>query len=187
MYDSTNAIKNYVWKRISKWEHSSNDSAVRAELANLRRGIGKVPGELPEIWNLLFEELPEELMSKTGDPTKAEWAIYLTLTMYALHRQGSEANDNSAYQKDLSLGKAVGILAEKNELDTVRRRFNIFATSASIEECAHYLRGIIQMLRSNKISLDYPALAADLYQYQWTDGAAKVRLHWGQDFYRVLS
>jgi CRISPR system Cascade subunit CasB len=49
---------------------------------------------------------------------------------------------------------------------------------------AHYLRELILLLRSAGIGLDYPMLAADLYQYQSPDLASRVRLRWGQDFYR---
>ena len=35
----------------------------RAMLAKLRRGIGKQPGELPELFEILFMDMPEELMA----------------------------------------------------------------------------------------------------------------------------
>ena len=33
--------------------------------------------------------------------------------------------------------------------------------------------------------MDYAALARDLYQYQFPEGAADVRLRWAQDFFRM--
>jgi len=48
----------------------------------------------------------------------------------------------------------------------------------------YYLRSFIQLLRTQDIGLDIPMLARDLYLYQFQDGAASVRLQWGQDFYR---
>ena len=47
-----------------------------------------------------------------------------------------------------------------------------------------FLCGLIQLLRSEDIPLDYVELAGDLYEFQTPDGAARVRLRWGQDFYR---
>lgn len=64
---------------------------MRAQLAMLRRGVGKKPGDLPELWGILFGDLPEEFLSVSGEPTREEWAVYTALTLYALHQQGSEA------------------------------------------------------------------------------------------------
>ena len=49
----------------------------------------------------------------------------------------------------------------------------------------NHLRGLIQLLRSKEIPLDYVDLAGDLYEFQMPGGAARVRLRWGQDFYRT--
>ena len=56
-------------------------------LAQLRRGAGKKPGELPELWGMIFEKVPDELLGK-NEVSYAEWAIYTALTLYAVHRQG---------------------------------------------------------------------------------------------------
>jgi CRISPR system Cascade subunit CasB len=49
------------------------------------------------------------------------------------------------------------------------------------------LRGAVQLLRGQGISLDYARLAGDLYQYQYPDFQTDVRLRWGQDYYRKLN
>lgn len=46
------------------------------------------------------------------------------------------------------------------------------------------MRGMVQLLRSQDIPLDYPALAEDLFWFQIPSQRAKVCLRWGQDFYR---
>lgn len=177
-------VKAYVADRLKRWENAGNEHAVRADLANLRRGTDKRPGELPELWGLLFRDLPEELMSKTGEPTWAEWAISGALTLYALHRQGAGRCMHADGQR---LGAAVGRLAggDEERLKVVQRRFNAFATARSMPECMNHLRGLIQLLRSKEIPLDYVDLAGDLYEFQVPGGAARVRLRWGQDFYRT--
>ena len=174
----------YVHRRLAQWQGERNEHLVRADLANLRRGIGKAPGELPAIWGLLFRDLPEELMSASGEPTRAEWAISGALTLYALHQQGESAPMHAPGQ---TLGAAVGRLVggDEDRLKAVQRRFNAFATARSMPECMHHLRGLVQLLRSEGIPLDYAALAGDLYEFQVPDLAAKVRLRWGQDFYRT--
>ena len=168
MSDQKAKVKSYVRRRLESWQHEPNPHQIRADLANLRRGIGKAPGDLPELWGLLFRDFPEELMSSTGEPTWAEWAVSGALTLYALHQQGAQRS----------------MQADGHRLKAVQRRFNAFATARSMPECLHHLRGLIQLLRSKDIPLDYVELAGDLYEFQTPDGAARVRLRWGQDFYR---
>ncbi len=89
------------------------------------------------------------------------------------------------YRQENGLGKAVACLIHGEDDKTrIQRRFNVLATSADIQELAHHLRGMIQLLRSEGIPLDYPELAKDLYLYQNEDYRSQVRLRWGQDFYR---
>ena len=172
------------------------DNQRRAELAKLRRGIGHAPGELPELWGSFLLEMPKELQQNgPGSPSTAEWAVYLALTLYAVHQQG---NDRPMNCPGNTLGRAVRQLAERNSAGqdwteaSVLRRFNALATAEEITEISHHLRGMIQLLSAAKdggIPLDYPQLAADLYDLQCTDPRyvqipANVRLRWGQDLYR---
>ena len=190
----TQDVKMYTAQRLHRLQELP-DNQRRAELAKLRRGIGHAPGELPELWGSFLLEMPEEFQSSSG-PSAAEWAVYLALTLYAVHQQG---NDRPMNCPGSTLGRAVRQLAERNtatEQDwteaSVLRRFNALATAEEITEISHHLRGMIQLLRAAKdggIPLDYPQLAADLYELQCTDPRypqipANVRLRWGQDLYR---
>ena len=147
----------------------------RAQLAELRRGVGHQPGDLPALWGSFLSELPKELWGKentTGEcrePSEAEWAVYLALTLYALHQQGEE--NVSMNEKGCTLGRAVRQLAQNS------------VTAA--QDWTHNLRGMIQLLRRDGLKLDYPQLAAELYQFQFPEGAANVRLQWGRDLYRM--
>lgn len=175
-------------ERIARLEKEQDTGAGRAKMAEIRRGAGKAPGELPAAWGILFQGLPEDMYAKSGQPTKAEWAIYTALTLYALHQQGS---DRPMQEKDMPLGRAVSRLCHnadgkytQDDRERIERRFFPLATADSMAELTHHLRGIVQLLKAEKIPLDYPALASDLYRYQLLDGANAVRLKWGQDFYR---
>ena len=42
---------------------------------------------------------------------------------------------------------------------------------------------MIQLLRREKIPLDYPQLAVDLYRLQFVESAPNVRLQWGRELY----
>ena len=192
----TQDVKMYTAQQLHRLQELP-DNQRRAELAKLRRGIGHAPGELPELWGSFLLEMPEELQQNgPGGPSAAEWAVYLALTLYAVHQQG---NDRPMNCPGSTLGRAVRQLAERNTATgqdwteaSVLRRFNALATAEEITEISHHLRGMIQLLRAAKdggIPLDYPQLAADLYELQCTDPRypqipAHVRLRWGQDLYR---
>ena len=73
MNDRKKQVMSFVRKKLMYWQTEPNPHLVHADLANLRRGIGKKPGELPQLWELLFRDFPEELMSQNGNPTWEEW------------------------------------------------------------------------------------------------------------------
>ena len=180
----TQDVKLYAAQQLHRLQ-SLPDNQRRAELAKLRRGIGHAPGELPELWGSFLLGMPESFQGCSA-PSAAEWAVYLALTLYAMHQQG---NDRPMNCPGNTLGRAVRQLAERNSAGqdwteaSVLRRFNALATADSMPEVSHHLRGMIQLLRREGIPLDYPQLAEDLYQYQFVDGAPNVRLRWGRDLY----
>lgn len=176
--------------RIGRLSNMEEDSRQRALLAQLRRGVGHRPGDDPALWSILFEDLPEEMLSCSSEPTREEWALHTALTLYALHQQGRDPRRESMNAGGVSLGRAASLLAEaqgEGAKTRVARRFNQAATAADISELAHYLREMISLLRSEGIGLDYPMMAADLYCCQIPERAQEVRLRWGQDFYRQIN
>ena len=191
----TQAIRGYVDGKI-QWLWGLPENQRRAELAKLRRGIGHAPGELPDLWGGLLQGMPASFYGTNG-PSHEEWAVYLALTLYALHQQSNDTVCVS--QLGCTLGRAVRRLAEQTVASgqdwtesSILRRFNALATAEEITEISYHLRGMIQLLSAAKdggIPLDYPQLAADLYELQCTDPRyaqipANVRLRWGQDLYR---
>ena len=108
-------------------------------------------------------------------PRRQSGRSTLPLTLYAVHQQG---NDRPMNCPGNTLGRAVRQLAERNSAGqdwteaSVLRRFNALATAEEITEISHHLRGMIRLLSAAKdggIPLDYPQLAADLYELQCTD------------------
>ena len=175
-------IEDYMRRRLSDFASDPNEGRVRAQLATLRRGVGRKPGDMPDLWGLLFADMPEEMMSRTAEPTAAEWAAYTALTLYATHQQGTEINRQNMHtgQDAGRLGKAVARLVKNaDDRERIARRFNAFATASDMTEAAHHLRGLIQLLRAEEIPLNYIRLAGDLYRFQNPEYAPDVRLSWG--------
>ncbi len=173
----------FTARKLAQIQCQAGESSFRSTLAHLRQGIGRVPGDMPQLWGFFLSEMPEKWMGNS-EPSKAEWAIYLALTLFALHQQGQDPNTAWMSQPGASLGKAVARLIESPEDEKrISRRFFALATASSMEELAQHIRSLVQLLRSKSIPLDYPALAENLYWYQHTNSQAQVRLRWGQDFY----
>lgn len=158
----------------------------KAALANLRRGVGRIPGDQPELWSVFLQDMPPAWKSQTGEPTREEWAVYLALTLYALHQQGHALPEDNMSRSGVRFGQAVRRLVKPGEDVTdssVQKRFTVLATASDMREISQHLRGMIQLLHAAGIPLDYPRLAADLYELQFAGRAPRVRLRWGQAFY----
>ncbi|WP_294413419.1 type I-E CRISPR-associated protein Cse2/CasB [uncultured Ruminococcus sp.] len=176
-------ISKYMNKQLKSLISQIGSAGGKARLARLRRGAGKAPGEIPELWGEFLNGIPEEMYGRYGEPSRAEWAVYLALTMYALHQQG---NSESIHSDGMTLGKAAAKLMTENsddERERVLRRFGPIVTAKDMYELSHHLRCLIQLLASKGIRLDYVQLADDIYQFQFDSERKKIQLKWGRDFY----
>lgn len=176
----TKQVYKYTLNKI-KFLHEIADTGVgRGMMANIRRGVGKYPGEIPELWGLIFDTMPEELLGK-NEASPAEWAVYTALTLYALHQQG---NDKFMNVQDISVGKAASMLVKNDEdEDRIRRRLGLVVTATSPSDLAYHLRGVIQLLSREAIGIDYARLARDLYLMNYEESSKAIKLAWGRDFY----
>ena len=73
-------VKGFAEKKLHALRENPDESGTRAYLAKMRKGVGKVPGADPELWGILFEDLPEELTGRGNTPGRAELALYAALT-----------------------------------------------------------------------------------------------------------
>jgi len=186
-------IRNFTAGKIQRLLTNPSDSAARASLARLRRGIGHVPGEVPEIWGEYLLDLPEDLLGH-GVPSAAEWAIYIALTTFALHQQGQDRKSSPMHRgsdeekkSGISLGAAARKLMEnEDDRERIARRFYPVATATNMQALSYHLRGLVTLLRSKDIPLDYVRLASDLYYFQNQETVDRVRLRWGEDFCRPV-
>lgn len=176
----------YVRKKIkllAENDRRLEEGSSKAHLAQLRRGIGKKPGELPELWGSFLSGLSEEMMSKNNEPSYAEWAIYTALTLFSLHQQG-HSEPMHAEGEENHFGRAVRKLVHsEDDEENVRKKLSIAACSDDITELSYHLKTIVKLLESNDIKLDYVDLAKDLHDFQFEKNVDKIRLKWGQDFY----
>jgi CRISPR system Cascade subunit CasB len=165
--------------------HTTNDSMIAADLARLRRGIGKEAGGQPDTWELILDELPADLQGTGDEPSYGERAVHTALTCFALHQQSKDIKTNCMSESGISLGTAMRQMVQRNpdREAAIKRRFTAAVTADSYDELVWHLRGLVQLLRAEDIRLDYPLLAKDLYHFQFPELRDRIRLNWGRHFY----
>ena len=168
-----------TWEGLQS-RYLRNESRARGELAALRKGASRSPGELPEIWELTEVPPPEH----AGDaPTPEEIAVHTAMTLYAVHQQ---SRTEPMFRPGIGLGSAAHDLVGRDEENpSARARFNALVTSTTVAELRHHLRGFVSLLRARGIALDHAMLADDVLRFQQPGGAKKVRLAWARQYYSL--
>lgn len=187
-------IQNFVSGKVHKLQSSyllvSGKSAGARQLAALRHAITREPGSSADVWDLEFGGLRSDLVGKGDRPSRAERAVHGALTLYAFHQQSrSEPMHVSGNEHGLGFAMRDLIRGDKARYDNLAegelpRRFVALVTAESMAEMLHYLRQLVQQLKSAGIPLDYGLLAADLYKLQDAYQADSVRRRWGREFAR---
>ena len=168
-----------TWEGLQS-RYLRNEARARGELAALRKGVSRSPGELPEIWELTRVEVPDG----AGDaPTWEEIAVHTAMTLYAVHQQ---SRTEPMFRPSVGLGSAAHDLVGRDEENpSARARFNALVTSTTVAELRHHLRGFVSLLRARGIALDHAMLADDIFRFQQPGGAKKVRLNWAHQYYSL--
>jgi CRISPR system Cascade subunit CasB len=187
MSQTDHPLAEFVGGRVASLSrrYLANESAAVAQLARLRRAI-PTRGELaPETWELLSEDggFPITLTGSGDVPSRAELAAAAALTLFALHQQSGRLSVHSRGPEH-ALGRAAFELRPKTDSGGVERRMQALNRATSTSQLLEHLRGLITLMRSHQVQLDYARLAMDLYRVQTTDGRRAVRMQWSRDFYR---
>lgn len=154
-----------------------------AAMAHLRAAVTSAPGTDPVLWPWTVDGVPGD--ATTDAPSRQERAVHAAMTLLAVHQQSRPdpmdragvGLGHAAAQLDLRRGGA------GDGVSPVRRRLDAAVTSSSFEELVHHLRGLVGLLRSEGIGLDYGLLADDLDQFQKPSGSDVVRRRWARQLY----
>ena len=182
-------IRDHIGKKIG-WLQNSLDAS--AQLAKLRRGVGKQIEDSPESWMITLMDLPPELLGKGGSnqfkPSPSENAIHAALSLFALHCRG---NDSKSIMSNDSFAKSCCRLIEPSRSNeaAVSRRFDMILSADSFEELTYHIRGMVTMMSSSipTIGFDYRSFSEDLYNIQFQDSRRSTLLRWGQEFYTNIN
>lgn len=153
-----------------------------ARLAQLRRGAGKAPEEVPELLGLIDIDALFTPQGRTRSSEHGPTAVHLAVTLYALHQQSQRADP--MHVSGRRLGGAVRALMPQGEIDEpLRRRFVRVAGATSANVLADRLRELVLLLRRAGEPLDYARLADQIERVLDPVRRLEVRQEWGREFH----
>ncbi|SDB89690.1 CRISPR system Cascade subunit CasB [Raineyella antarctica] len=182
-----NYVKGIIYRLVPSGGGQLNPRS-RAQLAQLRRGVGKEPGSVPEIWDLTLDGLDGAGQGQAATPE--ENAVHIALTMFSVHQQAKPMLMHTS----TPFGQAVRRLASTLESSSedvhegpVYRRFTQLATAASLDELTHHARALVTQMRSADVGFDYGRFADDLVAFQDPRRVSEVQRRWARDFHHLRS
>lgn len=155
-----------------------------SDLAALRKGAGREPGTVPELWPYYTEDAWPSGMHDGGPPSRRFVAEHHALVLYGFHQQSKQF---PVHRKGSRLGRALKALHVSGAFsqEAVDRRFRSAVAAEEVDHVAYHLRGMFTQLRSldRARSLDYTRLSADLALWANASTRDRVRRCWGLDYY----
>lgn len=190
MQSKSKCILENANRKINYILHMSDEGAQKAALANLRRGIGRQLGEMPELWSFVMEKVDDELI----EDVRFETAFFYALTLFAFHQQGHDPVTDQMHERGSNFGVAAAkfVFADKSgDIEQAKKRIiekiGLITSSYDTEELYNRLRSMISLFKSNDIALDYADLTYALYRSFDRDAISKTYLGWGQAFYKAIN
>ena len=185
---SADDVKKRVRSVIKR--RQENTPAEVAARAHLRSAVGREVGDVPAIWSYTLDSGSEKELGQK--PTRGERAVHTALTLWALHQGSNDVPMNSTWKHERTIGASVRRLAysdmggrERAEEHPVYKRLCAMIAAPTFESLTVHARGLVSMLGSAEIPMDYGRFAADLYHWQKPERRASVLRQWGRDFART--
>lgn len=142
----------------------------RGALAALRRGLGKPPGTVAEMFPYVvpWESHAEE---------RHKDAYYLVAALFAWHPRNWPSTED-AWRTNL--GASFAWLGREDGGEGVERRF-VALLNARGEDLPDHLRGAIGLMRAREVPVDYARLLGDIQQ--WDRDDRRVQRAWARAFW----
>ena len=135
--------------------------------AHFRHSAAMQPGEDVMLWGWLLSNLDPEMQGDGGNISFAEYAVYTTLSMFAI---GPDNNKENSIAEAVALGEI-----KRSKLTDVE-------TATDMKEMQTALRGLVKLITSKGVSFDYGRLASDLYY--WQINKANIARKWEREYAR---
>ncbi|HXG84297.1 MAG TPA: type I-E CRISPR-associated protein Cse2/CasB [Pyrinomonadaceae bacterium] len=155
--------------RLIKYLRGLNMPAQnRAALANLRRGLGKPPKTVMEMYPYLGQFLSHE------PKPRYETAVFIVAALFAYY---PDAPGNVG-----NLGDSIRRM--KDDSDSIEKRF-VALLNAEAEDLPYYLRQIIGLLKSKEIAVNWNLLLNHVTN--WNSDKRYVQTAWARSFWGNFS
>lgn len=172
-----------------------NGDPNKAILASIRSAASMTSPRAQKVWPIMMDKLEKSMLSKDGQPTPAEVAIYAAIHLYAIHQQsqelfvfGSAGKEESA--DGLTFFSALANLRRNSETrEALDRRVQALFGTTNVNSVVNSMTHLIDILKATNPTqkIDYPKLANDLFWFQkGNQYTKKVRLSWGQEYYQHI-
>lgn len=172
----------------------NNGNPDKAALAGLRGSQSMNSRQAAVVWPLMFDHMDENWLSKNGQPTKQERAIFMALRCFAIYQQGNSERLMAATSgRDQSGLPLMVALSQLRQDDGVRpaldRRVQAMLVTNNFEAVLNSLTHLTPILKAkgDRLPIDFADLAADLNNFQrhfgTSDGARRTALKWGQQYF----
>ncbi|HEU0116724.1 MAG TPA: type I-E CRISPR-associated protein Cse2/CasB [Thermomicrobiales bacterium] len=146
----------------------------RAALAALRRGLGKAPGEAPEMFPIIVPLLPSARLRPWD-----EACGYLVASLFGFYPDGSWRGEGDG-RWSRNLGVSLRLLASGMDSAGPERRL-IALLNSDLDDLGSHLRGIVALLRGKAIPIDWTQLGRDLLA--WDRPSRDVQRRWATAFW----
>jgi len=157
------------------------DNNDRARLASLRRGLGQLPGAVPEAGRVIEHMLDED------DPPWTADTLYVIAPLFALHPMSGQRN----YRNDMGSHFRALYGKDQDPPPNVERRF-LALLSSEPDDLPDALRQAVSLLKSKDVAVNWHQLFDDVQQWldrrlEGEEKRQEVRLRWSRDFWRLSS
>jgi CRISPR system Cascade subunit CasB len=152
-------------------EHSfvtylENKRDDRAALAALRRGLGRPPGTVPDMYRYVVPWLPDEA------PPWREDAYYLIAALFAYHpKEGGRGNMGNHFARTRD---------PQGDNTAIERRFTTLL-AAHPDDLDDYLRQAVSFLKSEEVPINWHQLLSDVMA--WGHPERYVQQRWARGFW----
>lgn len=146
----------------------------RAALAALRRGLGRSPGEVAEMF-------PYVIPYCGHLPARRQDDYFLVAALFAQHQGTTGPNPSVPNLLHNNVGASYRLVAERSGSASIEKRF-LSVLAASREELDNHLRHAVSLMRANNVGVDWLQLLNDLRG--WEHLSRYVQRHWAQGFWQ---